>query len=167
MSWAKWAFVPKFDYTTGNYNGFWQESEVNYFVDTIKGSDSNAGTAAAPFKTLSKVKSLGTSYWKAGVVIFVNGRLNESCDINVAARIVGAGGDNGRCVFDGTGALYVRATIGSVVFDNIITKNYIQSNSAGPGAVNVGIYISNSILNNCYAQNGSALSGFYNVIFNK
>jgi len=166
MSWAKWAFVPKFDYTTGDYNGFWQESEVNYFVDTIKGSDSNAGTAAAPFKTLSKVKSLGTSYWKNGVVIFVNGRLNETCDINVAARIVGVGGDNGRCVFDGTGALYVRATIGPVVFDNIITKNYIQSSSAGPGGVNISTYISNSILNNCYVQNNNALSGFYNVIFN-
>ena len=59
MSWAKWAFVPKFDYTTGDYNGFWQESEVNYFVDTIKGSDSNAGTAAAPFKTFTDSISLG------------------------------------------------------------------------------------------------------------
>ena len=166
MSWAKWAFVPKFDYTTGNYNGFWQESEVNYFVDTIKGSDSNAGTAAAPFKTLSKVKSLGTSYWKAGVVIFVNGRLNESCDINVAARIVGVGGDNGRCVFDGTGNLYVKAASSAVVFDNIITKNYIQSNTAGPGGVNVSTYISNSILNNSFTQNLTTISGFYNVIFN-
>ena len=166
MSWAKWAFVPKFNYTIGNYDGFWQESEVNYFVDTIKGSDSNAGTAAAPFKTLSKVKSLGTSYWKDGVVIFVNGRLNESCDINVAARIVGVGGDNGRCVFDGTGALYVRATVGPVIYDNIITKNYIQSYFAGPGGLNIGIYIFNSILNNCFVQNYSGVSAFYNVIFN-
>ena len=124
MSWSKWAFTPKFDYTTGNYNGFWQEAEVNYFVDTIKGSDSNAGTAAAPFKTLSKVKSLGSSYWKAGVVIFVNGRLNETCDINVAARIVGVGGDNGRCVLDGTGAIFIKNTVAGVIFDNIKTINY-------------------------------------------
>ena len=127
MSWVKWAFVPKFDYTIGDYNGFWQESEVDYFVDTIKGSDSNAGTAAAPFKTLSKVKSLGTSYWKAGVVIFVNGRLNETCDINVAARIVGVGGNNGRCEFDGTGSLFVKNTIAGVLFDNVKTINYNTS----------------------------------------
>ena len=166
MSWSKWAFVPKFDYTTGNYNGFWKESEVNFFVDTIKGSDSNAGTAAAPFKTLSKVKSLGTTYWKNGVVIFINGRLNEICDINVAARIVSVGGDNGRCVFDGTGSLYVRASTSYVVFDNIITKNYVQSPTAGPSGVNLPIYISNSILTNSYVQNNNASSGFYGVVFN-
>lgn len=37
MSWSKWAFTPKFNYATGNYEGFWQESEIKYFVDTIKG----------------------------------------------------------------------------------------------------------------------------------
>ena len=142
MSWSKWAFVPKFDYTTGASNGFWQESEVNYFVDTIKGSDSNAGTAAAPFKTLSKVKSLGTSYWKAGVVIFVNGRLNETCDINVAARIVGVGGDNGRCVLDGTGAIFIKNTVAGVIFDNIKTINYTTSASF------IQMYASNCIFEN-------------------
>ena len=124
MSWSKWAFTPKFNYATGNYEGFWQESEINYFVDTIKGSDSNTGTATSPFKTLGKVKNLGTSYWKTGVVIFVNGRLNETCDINVAVRIIGTGGDNGRCVFDGNGSLYVKNTVASVIFDNIKTINY-------------------------------------------
>ena len=171
MSWAKWAFVPKFDYTTGDYNGFWQESEVNYFVDTIKGSDSNAGTAAAPFKTLSKVKSLGTSYWKNGVVIFVNGRLNESCDINVAARIVGVGGDNGRCVFDDTGGIFVRNSVGNVIFDNVYVnystsrefKDFYSNNSFFKKAslsyissfylYNVNLY--ESIYPNAGAQGGS------------
>lgn len=139
MSWAKWAFVPKFNYTSGDYEGFWQESEVNYFVDTIKGSDSNAGTAAAPFKTLSKVKSLGTSYWKAGVVIFVNGRLNEACDINVSARIVGVGGDNGRCVFDGTGGVFIANSVVDVVYDNIFV-NYEAD------MVFVRFYASNCVL---------------------
>ena len=139
MSWSKWAFVPKFDYTIGNYNGFWQESEVNYFVDPIKGSDSNAGTAAAPFKTLSKVKSLGTTYWKAGVVIFINGRLNETCDINVAARIVGVGGDNGRCVFEDTGGFFVRNSVINVIFDNVYV-NYSTLREF------VGFYASNSFL---------------------
>ena len=156
MSWSKWAFVPKFDYTTGVSNGFWRESEVNYFVDTIKGSDSNAGTAAAPFKTLSKVKSLGTSYWKAGVVIFVNGRLNESCDINVAARIVGVGGDNGRCVFDGTGNLYVKNTVAGVLFDNVKTINY-----------NTSVLFQSMYASNCIFNSGSFASTqtfyFYNV----
>ena len=156
MSWAKWAFVPKFDYTTGDYNGFWQESEVNYFVDTIKGSDSNAGTAAAPFKTLSKVKSLGSTYWKNGVVIFINGRLNETCDINVAARIVGVGGDNGRCVFDGTNYLIIRNPITGVIFDNVKTVNYKTSLSFN------GMYASN-----CIFYSGGFYTGgpfyFYNV----
>ena len=156
MSWAKWAFVPKFDYTTGGYNGFWQESEVNYFVDTIKGSDSNAGTAAAPFKTLSKVKSLGSTYWKNGVVIFVNGRLNESCDINVAARIVGVGGDNGRCVFDGTSAIFIRNSFLGVLFDNIKTINY------NTYVTFTQMYASNCIINSVTFLSGIAYY-FYNV----
>ena len=111
MSWSKWAFTPKFNYATGNYEGFWQESEIKYFVDTIKGSDSNTGTASLPFKTLGKVKSLGTGIWENGLIIMVNGTLNENCDINKAVRIVGTGGDNGRCVFDGNGALYIKNTV--------------------------------------------------------
>ena len=89
MSWSKWAFTPKFNYATGNYEGFWQESEIKYFVDTIKGSDSNTGTAGSPFKTLGKVKSLGTGIWENGLTIMVNGTLNENCDINKAVRIIG------------------------------------------------------------------------------
>ena len=158
MSWAKWAFVPKFDYTTGDYNGFWQEADVNFFIDTIKGSDSNAGTAAAPFKTLSKVKSLGTSYWKAGVVIFVNGRLNETCDINVAARIVGVGGDNGRCVFDGTSAIFIKNTVGGVLFDNVKTINYTTS------VVFSSMCASNCIFNSVSFAYGHSFY-FYNVSF--
>ena len=155
MSWSKWAFVPKFDYTIGDYNGFWQESEVNFFVDTIKGSDSNAGTAAAPFKTLSKVKSLGTTYWKNGVVIFVNGRLNETCDINVSARIVGVGGDNGRCVFDDTGGNFVRNTVVNVILDNV----YVNYSTLREFTT---FYASNCFLKKASLNSNSSFY-FYNV----
>ena len=163
MSWAKWAFVQKFDYTIGDYNGFWQESEVNFFVDTIKGSDSNAGTAAAPFKTLSKVKSLGTSYWKNGVVIFVNGRLNEACDINVAARIVGVGGDNGRCVFDATGNLYIKNSLKDVViYDNIKMINYATTDN---NSAFYGYKMSNSICYNHFVTTNDCSVYAYNVSY--
>ena len=141
MSWSKWAFTPKFNYATGNYEGFWQESEIKYFVDTIKGSDSNTGTAGSPFKTLGKVKSLGTGIWENGLTIMVNGTLNENCDINKAVRIIGTGGDNGRCVFDGNGALYIKNTVANVIFDNIKTINY------NTGVAFQSMYASNCIFN--------------------
>ena len=150
MSWSKWAFTPKFNYATGNYEGFWQESEINYFVDTIKGSDSNTGKAGLPFKTLGKVKSLGTGIWENGLIIMVNGTLNETCSIDKAVRIIGTGGDNGRCVFDGNGGLYIRAATYNVDFQNIIFKNY--TTGSGPAAINTTLYCNNIIASTAYFQ---------------
>ena len=148
MSWSKWAFTPKFNYATGNYEGFWQESEIKYFVDTIKGSDSNTGTASLPFKTLGKVKSLGTGIWENGLIIMVNGMLNETCDINKAVRIIGTGGDNGRCVFDGNGALYIKNPIPGVIFDNIKTINY-----------NTNVFFYSMYASNCIFNSGGFVNG--------
>ena len=163
MSWSKWAFTPKFNYATGNYEGFWQESEIKYFVDSIKGSDSNTGTAGLPFKTLGKVKSLGTGIWENGLTIMVNGTLNENCDINKAVRIIGTGGDNGRCVFDGNGNLYVKNSLQNVViYDNIKIINYAVTDNA---SAFYGYKMSNSICYNHFVQNNACTVYAYNVSY--
>ena len=88
-----WNNVPKFDYTLKKFDGYWDIADVDAFVDSELGNDSTgSGTATAPYKTISKVKSIGATKWAAGKVIMINGVFDESLTIDVAVRIVGAGG---------------------------------------------------------------------------
>lgn len=93
----KW-LVQKFDYTakslmwSNNKPVYWDASDVDAFVDSDLGNDSTGdGTSTKPYKTLLKVKSIGATKWAAGKVIMCRG-IFETIQINVAVKIIGAGG---------------------------------------------------------------------------
>lgn len=91
-----WNNVTKFDYTLKKFDGYWDIADVDAFVDSELGSDSTGdGSATNPFKTINKVKSIGVTKWTAGKVIMINGVFDELLNIDVAVRIVGAGGGVG------------------------------------------------------------------------
>lgn len=98
-----WNNVPKFDYTLKKFDGYWNIADIDAFVDSELGNDSTGdGSATNPYKTISKVKSIGATKWAAGKKIMVNGVFDEVLTINVAVRIVGAGGGVGsRALFLG------------------------------------------------------------------
>ena len=97
---SKFNNIRKFSYETGSYSGYWNTSDINYFVDSEEGSDLNDGlTPATPFKTLSKVKSLGAGIWENGLVVACWGQFTENLVIDKAVTFLGAGGYNGRAVF--------------------------------------------------------------------
>jgi hypothetical protein len=122
----KW-LARKFDYNAGQYTGnYWSLSDVDFFVDSDLGNDATGdGSSTKPYKTISKVKSLGAGSWADGKVIMVNGIFTENLTLDVYVRIVGCGGGlNGRAIFNnGT----VRITIPSTkraILDNIFFLNY-------------------------------------------
>ena len=117
----KW-LVKKFDYDLKKVVGYWDLTEIDYFVDSDLGDDSNSGTydpitgIVSPFKTLAKVKSLGAGIWVAGITVMVNGIFDEVFSINVAARFIGAGGGlGGRAIFK----QYVTNTVNNVIVDTV------------------------------------------------
>lgn len=123
---SKFDNIRKFSYETGSYSGYWNTADINYFVDSEKGSDLNNGlTPATPFKTLSKVKSLGAGIWENGLVVACWGQFNENLAIDKAVTFLGAGGYNGRAVFQGALSNYIYNSVINVRYDNIYFRNYI------------------------------------------
>jgi len=116
---------------------YYDETEIHSFVDSNIGNDTTGnGTAALPWKTLSKVKSAGATYWATSKVIMCRGYFSESLYINVAITIIGAGGGiGGRAVI--TGSTYIGITGTSLInihhlhsgtslyqYNNLNTGNY-------------------------------------------
>lgn len=96
---------------------YWDEDDVDAFVDSDLGNDTTGdGTAALPWKTLGKVKASGASYWAAGKVIMCRGYFTEILAINVAVKIIGAGGLLGKA--------WLTVTLGggsnNAEFDNLL-----------------------------------------------
>ena len=120
---SKFNNIRKFSYETGSYSGYWNTADIDYFVNSEEGSDTNDGlTPSKPFKTLSKVKSLGAGIWENGLVIACWGQFNENLTIDKAVRIIGAGGYNGRAVFTDNGGVFIANSVANVVYDNIFVN---------------------------------------------
>lgn len=95
---SKWTNVRKFDFAKGEYtNSYYKLSDFDYFVDSEFGSDTNDGlTPQTAFKTLAKLATLGSEYYKDGIRVACS-----CCDMNGFApllnvNIVGVSGHNGR-----------------------------------------------------------------------
>lgn len=97
---SKWTNVRKFDFGKGEYtNSYYKLSDFDYFVDSEFGSDTNDGlTPQTAFKTLSKITTLGSSFYKNGIKVACCGifdSYNDSSSVKMA-EYVGCGGINGR-----------------------------------------------------------------------
>ena len=102
---------------------YYDTTEANCFIDSAVGSDAYAGTAAAPWKSLSKAKSAGATYWANGKVIMMRGVFDETCSIDVSVRILGVGGLRGRAVFIGGIRPSLSATINPILLKIKIYNN--------------------------------------------
>jgi hypothetical protein len=174
---SKFNNIRKFSYETGSYSGYWDTADVNYFVDSEEGSDLNNGlTTATPFKTLSKVKSLGTGIWENGLVIMCWGQFTENLIIDKVVKIIGAGGYNGRAVFQYAVGFDIKNSVSGVVFENIFKNDggevgyysyfsFYSNNCIYKDVLfNSGgiYYIFNSILYNAYYPNNTLLGTYLN-----
>lgn len=154
-----WNNVPKFDYTLKKFDGYWNIADIDAFVDSELGNDSTGdGSATNPYKTISKVKSIGATKWAAGKKIMVNGVFDEVLSINVGVRIIGAGGGvNGRAAF--MGSITGLSTTNYAILDNIIifhNNNYFTPIDTD----NKTWYFSNCYFRACYIASGST-NGIY------
>ena len=142
---SKFNNIRKFSYETGSYSGYWAIADIDYFVDSEEGSDLNNGlTPATPFKTLSKVKSLGAGIWENGLVVACWGQFTENLSIDKAVTILGAGGYNGRAVFQGASGIYITLTVAHISIDNIFFNNYQGSMYTLPNGKS--LYVNNSLI---------------------
>lgn len=140
---SKFNNIRKFSYETGSYSGYWAIADIDYFVDSEVGSDLNNGlTPATPFKTLSKVKSLGAGIWENGLVVACWGQFTENLTIDKVVTMLGAGGYNGRAVFQGAVSNYITFPANNAIHENVFAKDYSNT-------LICGSYVANSYSNNC------------------
>jgi hypothetical protein len=168
----------EFDFTTGRYTGdYYDITTIDWFVDSDLGNDANAGTAAAPWKTISKLQST------AGVVnghrVMINGIFTENVTITKQLRIIGIGGGrNGRAIFNnGGGVNFIKyannVSVSDSTLENIELTNYntslvFMTNSVGI----INFNILNCYIISCFISNTTSiglslgLQAFYTVFSN-
>lgn len=121
----------EFDFTTGRYTrDYYDITTIDWFVDSDLGNDLNAGTAAAPFATITKVNTVAVN----GDRVMINGIFTENVTISKQLRIIGVGGGrNGMAIFNNGGSGNYIDIIGStamnVYFENIELTNYTTTTS--------------------------------------
>lgn len=147
---AKW-LAKEFDWDTGRYTGkYYDIAEagiVAVFVDSKYGDDTAAGTAAAPFKTLTKAITTLNSTGADGSRIFMNGVFSENLPAQTYwYEFIGCGGGwNGMTIFarnENTGARPVFTQMSR--YYNIRTVGYV--NSEGTIASGLSSYFVNCFL---------------------
>lgn len=168
---AKW-LVQKFDYTakslmwSSNKPVYWDASDVNAFVDSDLGNDSTGdGTSTKPYKTLSKVKSIGATKWAAGKVIMCRGLFDEQILIDVAVKIIGAGGGIcGRTTF--ISYFYISALVNTVLENLHIIYKSIQIIETATKDIR-SVYAYNVLFENCIflsaGYTGYSLTCYYYI----
>jgi hypothetical protein len=125
----------KFDFTLGQYTGGYYDiaeaGVVAVFVCSYTGNDTNAGTAAAPFKTLSKAITTLNATGADGSRIFMHGAFSENIPTQTYFyNFIGCGGGfNGKTLFyyNSIANTIIRNTKKGAVFHNIKTDNYLNS----------------------------------------
>lgn len=132
---------------------------------TAVGSDSNAGTAAAPYANLSKALSVAVD----GDRIIVDsgtynggGSLNKNLIINKAVEIIGAGAY--KTVFDnnynGSGIFFAKITASNVKLINIGVVKFNNATSGEGKAIDIAGNISGVVLNGVRTEmNGTSSAG--------
>ena len=107
---------------TGNYYNIAQAGIVAVFVDSHFGLDTNAGTAIAPFRTLTRAITHLNTNGANGSRIFMNGIFSETFPAQTFAyRFIGCGGGrNGRTIFWGP----LPQARASAHYENIQLMNY-------------------------------------------
>lgn len=128
---ANW-IAREFDWTlgryTGNYYNIAQAGVVAVFVDSHFGLDTNAGTAIAPFRTLTRAINHLNTNGANGSRIFMNGVFSENLPTQTFwYEFIGCGGGkNGRTLWANTLATSVRPLFipNSSRYYNIETLNY-------------------------------------------
>ena len=153
---AKW-LAKEFDWDTGKYTGnYYDIAEagiVAVFVDSFYGLDTNAGTAAAPFKTLDKAIQVLNTTGADGSRIFMNGIFSENLPTQTYwYQLIGCGGGkNGRTIFYMNPSTFARVvfTKTQMKCENIETLFYEYNNvSSGVGG-DFDFYCLNCIFRKC------------------
>jgi hypothetical protein len=168
---AKWTAL-KFDFTTGKYvGGYYDIAEagiVAVFVDSFFGLDTNAGTAVAPFKTLSKAITVLNASGANGSRIFANGIFSENLPAQTYwYEIIGCGGgSDGRTVFYYDPVANTKIAISNQSFriHNIRFLNYVTTTTFAPQIRDRSPYMVNCIGANLYFQanhSGEAAAGIF------
>lgn len=160
---AKW-LAKEFDWTTGRYTGrYYDIAEagiVAVFVDSFYGDDTAAGTAAAPFKTLSKAITTLNSTGANGSRIFMNGIFTEALASHtfIYDYIGCGGGRNGKTIFYNAKGINRYRKLHNVEFINFLS-------SGGWTGISETHYAVNCIIRDCRCATQSAAviagSGFF------
>jgi hypothetical protein len=153
----------EFDFITGRYTGdYYDITTIDWFVDSDLGDDANAGTAAAPWKTISKLQST------AGVVnghrVMINGIFTENVTITKQLRIIGVGGGrNGKTIFERNGANYIRynlnlfnSLVENIEFINYGTTNPITTTNQTGSILTIINYL-NCVFNSAFVANNNTI----------
>ena len=157
---AKW-LAKEFDWDTGKYTGNYydiaQAGIVAVFVDSFFGLDTNAGTAAAPFKTLGKAITTLNATGANGSRIYMNGIFSETLPAKTYwYDFIGCGGGwQEKVIFwsnNSTGQRIVPNTAGMRV-SNFITMNYDGNNFISQGSSGHIMYFLNGIIQNANLNN--------------
>ncbi len=168
---AKW-LAKEFDWDTGRYTGnYYDIAEagiVAVFVDSFFGNDSNAGTAAAPYKTLGEAITYLNTNGADGSRIFMNGIFSETLPAQTYwYEFIGCGGGwQGKVLFwsnNLTNQRVVPNTAGMRV-SNFITMNYDGNDFISQSSSGHLMYFLNGIIQNANLNN-TTLSGRQQLIY--
>ena len=169
---AKW-LAKEFDWNTGRYTGRYYDIAkagiVAVFVDSFYGLNTNAGTAAAPFKTLGKAITTLNSTGADGSRIFMNGIFSETLPAaSFGYQFIGCGGGkNGYVILWMNQATNARFIAPKLANRNTYIENVLFLGYSGLGFVQnlndstFRQYFLNIIADGAGIQNNSSLVFFY------
>ena len=167
---ANWT-AKEFDWTSGRYTGRYydiaQAGIVRVFVDSFYGADTNAGTAASPFRTLSRAIPILNTTGANGSCIFMNGIFSETLPTQTYTyRFIGCGGGRyGRTVFYRSSlGVQVSNTNAGVFYENIELLNYNNNNFSSVYFSAVNSFIKNTPLS-WFSGVTTLTQGFHFSIF--
>ena len=159
---------------TGNYYNIAQAGVVAVFVDSHFGLDTNAGTAIAPFRTLTRAINHLNTNGANGSRIFMNGVFSENLPTQTFwYDFIGCGGGrNGKTIFARRTIDNTRIVLSiNSRYHNIETLNYQRVTSADNEQLNQRlltnntIFIVNSLIKNCDITAGAGIWQLFFTVF--
>lgn len=151
---SKWINVRKFDLSKREYtNSYYKLSDFDYFVDSEFGSDTNDGlTPSTAFKTLNKITTLGTGIYVDGLMVACAGHFVENFQPNKNIKLIGVGGNNGRCLYEWEGVFYYAASNFATFLNFEISGNFHLTNAPGSAGVFVNCILHSDVMTGYYAS---------------
>ena len=145
---SKWTNVRKFDLSKGKYtNSYYKLSDFDYFVDSEFGSDTNDGlTPSTAFKTLSKITTLGTGIYVDGLMVACAGHFVEGFQPNKMIKLIGVGGNNGRCLYEWEGVFSCSASNFATFLNFEISGAFHLTNAPGAAGVFVNCILHSDVM---------------------